>query len=127
METIIPHISEWFLSKEPWLRVFAQHGAAVEGWFKGETLLCLERLRASKKIENFEREYTPGEKGWAYGQKTHPAFRYLKYSSSSIGSVVCPCWVGAICPNCHREIHYGKRGQALNRQLEHYLKNLERS
>lgn len=45
----------------------------------------------------------------------------------SDGGLDHPQWVGAICPNCHREIHYGKRGQALNHQLEQYLKDREES
>lgn len=26
--------------------------------------------------------------------------------------------MGAVCPNCHREIHYGREGQALNERLQ---------
>lgn len=36
-----------------------------------------------------------------------------------------PRWVGGICPNCHREIHHGARGKALNDRLELYLKGIE--
>ncbi|MCZ6547117.1 MAG: HNH endonuclease [Deltaproteobacteria bacterium] len=32
-----------------------------------------------------------------------------------------PRWVGAVCPNCHREIHYGVKGKPLNRRLEERL------
>jgi 5-methylcytosine-specific restriction protein A len=32
-----------------------------------------------------------------------------------------PRWVGGICPNCHREIHYGKEGSTLNEMLQRYL------
>ncbi len=28
-----------------------------------------------------------------------------------------PSWVAAICPNCHREIHHGKNGTAINDNL----------
>jgi 5-methylcytosine-specific restriction protein A len=28
-----------------------------------------------------------------------------------------PRWVGAVCPNCHREIHYGVHGEEKNRRL----------
>jgi 5-methylcytosine-specific restriction protein A len=28
-----------------------------------------------------------------------------------------PRWVAAVCPNCHREIHYGARGDGLNNEL----------
>ncbi len=32
-----------------------------------------------------------------------------------------PRWVGAICPNCHREIHYGANGAEKNKHLQQYL------
>lgn len=32
-----------------------------------------------------------------------------------------PRWVGGICPNCHREIHYGKEGSKLNDTLQRFL------
>jgi 5-methylcytosine-specific restriction protein A len=36
-----------------------------------------------------------------------------------------PRWVAAICPNCHRQIHFGADGELLNKQLEIYLKDIE--
>jgi len=33
-----------------------------------------------------------------------------------------PAWVGAICPNCHRRIHSGQDGVALNKNLQARLK-----
>jgi 5-methylcytosine-specific restriction protein A len=36
-----------------------------------------------------------------------------------------PRWVGAICPNCHKEIHHGENGLGVNRRLEDYLKSIE--
>lgn len=36
-----------------------------------------------------------------------------------------PRWVGAICPNCHREIHHGVNGESLNRRLEERLGAIE--
>ncbi|MGH7381604.1 MAG: HNH endonuclease [Candidatus Methylomirabilales bacterium] len=36
-----------------------------------------------------------------------------------------PRWVAAVCPNCHREIHYGVKGEALNRSLEAHLGTIE--
>jgi len=32
-----------------------------------------------------------------------------------------PRWVGAICPSCHRHIHYGLNGIDLNEELQRYL------
>jgi 5-methylcytosine-specific restriction protein A len=36
-----------------------------------------------------------------------------------------PLWVGAICPNCHREIHHGEKGRELNTKLQEYIKRIE--
>lgn len=36
-----------------------------------------------------------------------------------------PKWVGAICPNCHREIHSGVNGPQLNKKLQERLKTKE--
>ena len=38
-----------------------------------------------------------------------------------------PRYVGAICPTCHREIHYGKNGAALNQRLKQRLAEIESS
>jgi len=34
-------------------------------------------------------------------------------------------WVGAVCPNCHREIHHGAEGEEKNRELQRHLGVLE--
>lgn len=36
-----------------------------------------------------------------------------------------PQWVAAICPNCHREIHYGAHGAARNEALMERLRGIE--
>lgn len=36
-----------------------------------------------------------------------------------------PKWVGAICPNCHREIHFGIHGPHKNQSLERYICEIE--
>jgi 5-methylcytosine-specific restriction enzyme A len=38
-----------------------------------------------------------------------------------------PRWVGGICPNCHREIHYGAQGKERNLKLQEYIIQLEES
>jgi 5-methylcytosine-specific restriction protein A len=38
-----------------------------------------------------------------------------------------PRWVGAICPNCHREIHFGIDGDLKNRRLIKRLGELEKN
>lgn len=36
-----------------------------------------------------------------------------------------PAWVAAICPNCHREVHSGEDGDALNKKISEKLKTIE--
>jgi 5-methylcytosine-specific restriction enzyme A len=36
-----------------------------------------------------------------------------------------PRWVAGICPNCHKEIHYGSDGVSLNRKLQDYVRTVE--
>ena len=36
-----------------------------------------------------------------------------------------PRWVGALCPNCHREIHHGADGVRKNKRLQQSLGKLE--
>lgn len=36
-----------------------------------------------------------------------------------------PAWVGAVCPNCHREIHHGQRGTMKNKELRAKIERLE--
>jgi 5-methylcytosine-specific restriction protein A len=43
------------------------------------------------------------------------------------GGLDHPRWVGAICPNCHREIHHGENGDAVNGKLQKFIKALEDS
>jgi len=64
MESLLPNISDWFKDKEIWFRTFAKHDSRVEGWFKGEMLVCLEHLKDQGCIEGFDREFTIGKKGW---------------------------------------------------------------
>jgi 5-methylcytosine-specific restriction enzyme A len=37
-----------------------------------------------------------------------------------------PRWVAAICPNCHRQVHYGANREAMNERLKTRLGQLER-
>lgn len=37
-----------------------------------------------------------------------------------------PRWVGAVCPNCHREVHHGANGAEKNRDLQRYLGEVEK-
>ncbi len=64
MESILGNIKEWFLGREHVIRIFAEHDSRVEGWFKGEMLGCLDGLYRRHMVDEFEREFTVGEKGW---------------------------------------------------------------
>jgi 5-methylcytosine-specific restriction protein A len=44
----------------------------------------------------------------------------------SDGGLDHPRYVGAICPACHREIHYGLNGNAKNEALREYVGLLEK-
>lgn len=43
----------------------------------------------------------------------------------SDGGLDHPLYVGAVCPNCHREIHSGVDGAKLNEKLKTYLRSIE--
>jgi 5-methylcytosine-specific restriction protein A len=36
-----------------------------------------------------------------------------------------PRWVAAVCPNCHKEVHYGINGNELNQKLADKLGDIE--
>jgi 5-methylcytosine-specific restriction enzyme A len=36
-----------------------------------------------------------------------------------------PRWVGAVCPNCHRQIHFGISGELKNQTLQKYIDEIE--
>ena len=62
MEVIIQKIQDWFLAKKEHFEVFAEADTRLEGWFKAELLVLLNRLWKEKVIEEFKREskiYTP--------------------------------------------------------------------
>jgi len=44
----------------------------------------------------------------------------------SDGGPDAPDCVSAVCPNCHKEIHYGIKGDALNDKLIHRIKDIEK-
>lgn len=56
MEVLINNISNWFLNKQEYFKVFAQVDSRIEGWFKAELLILFNRLVEDQKLEIFERE-----------------------------------------------------------------------
>jgi 5-methylcytosine-specific restriction protein A len=43
----------------------------------------------------------------------------------SDGGLDHPQYIGAVCPACHREIHYGLNGEAKNEELRAYIESIE--
>lgn len=56
MNTLMPHIIEWFVPKQEYFTTFAQADSRVEGWFKAELIVLFNRLQAQGIIDGFERE-----------------------------------------------------------------------
>jgi hypothetical protein len=75
MDLIREDINAWFIKKELALRIFSEHDSRVEGWFKGELLLCLDDLRQKGRITSFEREFTLGARGWGKKDQLKIDFR----------------------------------------------------
>lgn len=57
MEVLLPAVQDWFAEKREHLSVFASKDSRLEGWFKGELLVLLERLHQQGMISGFEREF----------------------------------------------------------------------
>jgi len=56
MDCLLPEIEQWFAAKSEHLAAFASADCRVEGWFKGELLVLLNRLERRGVISGFERE-----------------------------------------------------------------------
>jgi hypothetical protein len=56
MDVLLPYLGKWFLGKEEHFVAFAQADSRIEGWFKAELFVLLNRLLAQGLIESFERE-----------------------------------------------------------------------
>lgn len=57
MHTLLPYIRDWFLAKEEYFIAFANADSRLEGWFKAEMIVLLNRLKEQGHIDAFEREY----------------------------------------------------------------------
>jgi hypothetical protein len=57
MRSLLPHIREWFLSKQEHFIAFAEADSRLEGWFKAELLVLLSRLEQQGRLDDFEREF----------------------------------------------------------------------
>jgi 5-methylcytosine-specific restriction protein A len=59
------------------------------------------------------------------GRDAQPYLEAHHTTRLSDGGVDHPRHVGAVCPTCHREIHYGQNGKDLNRRLIQFLDSVE--
>ena len=60
-------------------------------------------------------------------RRNHPYLEAHHTRMASDGGPDHPRWVGAICPNCHCEIHHGVEGASKNVALMEYLGKIEGS
>ncbi|PTU53384.1 HNH endonuclease [Pseudomonas plecoglossicida] len=76
-------------------------------------------MRAAGKCESCERPAPFKKKNGTHYLETHHVNRL------SDGGLDHPRYVGAVCPNCHREIHFGAHGALINNRLKQRLEVLE--
>lgn len=53
MEKLLQYINKWFINKEEYLRYFIKVDTRLEGWFKGELILLLNKLKKTGVIDDF--------------------------------------------------------------------------
>ncbi len=63
MQTLLPDVCNWFLSKEDYFLAFAEADSRIEGWFKAEMIMLLRSLARQNKIDRFEREFNIAQSG----------------------------------------------------------------
>jgi hypothetical protein len=63
MNSLLPHLHDWFHQKEEHFVAFANADSRVEGWFKGEMLVLVNRLKQQGKLGGFKREANIKNKG----------------------------------------------------------------
>ncbi len=56
VNTLLPYIRNWFLPKEEYFVAFANADSHIEGWFKAEMIILLNRLRQQGIVDEFQRE-----------------------------------------------------------------------
>jgi hypothetical protein len=56
MQSLVPHMREWFLPRREYFDSFIENDTRVESWFKAELLVLFRRLMKEKSIDDFKRE-----------------------------------------------------------------------
>ena len=56
MDTLLPHIQNWFSPKKEHFLAFSNADTRIEGWFKAELLVLLNRLKNKGYLDEFKRE-----------------------------------------------------------------------
>jgi hypothetical protein len=63
MDSLLADIWQWFLPKQEYFVAFAEADSRIEGWFKAEMIVLLNRLIQQGKLEKFEREFNIAQGG----------------------------------------------------------------
>ena len=87
MDKVLKEIDKWFLSKSLEIEVFASHDTRLEGWFKGEMLVLLHRLKVDNLINVFEREFS----FYHNGKRHQVDFRLQLGSTYHLVELKAPC------------------------------------
>ena len=56
MNNLLSHVQDWFFQKEEHFVAFANADSRIEGWFKAEMLVLLNRLKQQGQLGAFETE-----------------------------------------------------------------------
>jgi hypothetical protein len=56
MKSLLPHLRDHFDALENHMLCFTTQGVQIEGWFKGELLVLLQRLIKEQVVQSFDRE-----------------------------------------------------------------------
>ena len=64
IDSLLPHVDNWFLPKKDYFQAFATADSRIEGWLKGEMFVLLNTLSKQGVIASYEREFNiPTSKG----------------------------------------------------------------
>jgi len=56
MDSLLPHIRDWFLPKKEHFISFSKADSRIEGWFKAELLVLFNKLLKEGRLSRYERE-----------------------------------------------------------------------
>jgi hypothetical protein len=56
MNTLLPFIQDWFVTKRDYFLAFSNADSRLEGWFKAELIVLFNKLKEEGRLTNYERE-----------------------------------------------------------------------